>query len=72
MKIECFLAEGCGSRADLEKNIQKAIEAEGITAEVSFHELSSEEAERKGIGGSPTVWVDGHDLEPGAPPAGIS
>ena len=72
MKIECFLAEGCGSKADLEKNVRKAIEAEGVAAEVSFHELSSEEAEKKGIGGSPTVWVDGRDLELGVPPAGIS
>jgi len=72
MKIECFLAEGCGSRADLEKNIRKAIDAEGVGAEVFFQELSSEEAEQKGIGGSPTVWVDDQDLEPEAPPAGIS
>ena len=72
MKIECFLAEGCGSKADLEKNIQKAIDEEGVAAEVLFHELSSEEAEQKGIGGSPTVWIDGQDLEPEAPPTGIS
>lgn len=72
MKIECFLAEGCGSKADLEKNIQTAIDEEGVAAEVSFHELSSEEAEKKGIGGSPTVWVDGRNLEPEVPPAGIS
>lgn len=72
MKIECFLAEGCGSKADLEKNIRKAIDAEGVAAEISFCELSSEEAEQKGIEGSPTVWVDGRDLEPEAPPAGVS
>ncbi len=72
MKIECFLAEGCGSKANLEKNIQKALDEEGVTAEVFFHELSREKAEQKGIGGSPTVWVDGQDLEREAPPAGIS
>ena len=72
MKIECFFAEGCGSKADLKRNIQKAIDEEGVAAEVFFYELSREEAERKGIGGSPTVWVDGQDLEPGSLPAGIS
>jgi len=45
MRIECFLTEGCGSKADLEKNIQKALNEEEIVAELFFHELSSEEAE---------------------------
>jgi hypothetical protein len=32
----------------------------------------NEGAEKKGIGGPPTVWMDGRDLEPEAPPPGIS
>ena len=72
MKIECFFSEGCGSKDKLKENIQKALHTEGMDAEVSFRVLSQEEAEKLGIGGSPTVWVNGQDLDPGAPPGGIS
>jgi hypothetical protein len=72
MKIECFLAEGCGSKGQLQENIERALLEEGTEASVSFRELSQEEAEELGIGGSPTVWVDGIDLEPGVPPGGTS
>ena len=72
MKIECFLAEGCGSKEQLRENIQKALFNEGMGAEVSFRELAEQEAEKLGIGGSPTLWVNGQDIEPGALPGGIS
>jgi len=72
MKIECFFSPGCASKENLRENIQQALKGEGIDAEVYFREISQEEAERLGIGGSPTVWVDGQDLEPGTPPAGVS
>jgi len=72
MKIQCFFAKGCGSKGQLQENIQRALLEEGIEAAVSFRELSLEEAEELGIGGSPTVWVDGIDLEPGVPSAGTS
>ena len=72
MKIECFFAEGYGSKEQLWENIQRALLEEGIDAEVSFREPSLEEADKLGIGGSPTVWVDGQDIEPGALPGGIS
>jgi hypothetical protein len=72
MKVECFFSPGCGSKEKLQENIQQALREEGIDAEISFREISQDEAERLGIGGSPTVWVDGQDLEPGTPPAGVS
>jgi hypothetical protein len=72
MKIECFFSEGCGSKNKLKENIQRALLEEGAEAEVSLRELSPEEAEQLGIGGSPTVWINGQDLEPGVPPGGIS
>ena len=72
MKIECFLSEGCGSQDKLNENLQKALMEERIKTEVSFREISQKEAERLGIGGSPTVWINGQDLEPGAPPGSIS
>jgi hypothetical protein len=72
MKIECFFSEGCGSKEKLEENIQRVLLAEGMDVEVSFRVLSYEEAEQLGTGGSPTVWVNGQDLEPGTPPGGVS
>ncbi len=72
MKIECFFFEGCPSTEKLKENIRQALLQEGMEAEVSFRVLSHEEAERLGIGGSPTVWVDGIDLEPGVSSAGTS
>lgn len=72
MKIECFFSPGCASKEKLQENIQQALRDESVDAEVLFREISQEEAERLGIGGSPTIWVNGRDLEPGTPPAGIS
>ena len=72
MKIECYLSPGCASKEKLRDNILQALQEEGMKAEICLWDVSQEEAERLGIGGSPTVWVNGQDLEPGIPPAGIS
>jgi len=72
MKIECFFSEGCGSKKQLMHNIGQALRKEGMEAHVSSREISEEEANHLGIGGSPTVCVDDDDIEPGAPPGGIS
>ncbi len=72
MKIECFFSEGCGSKEKLGENIERALIEEGIEAEVLFQEISQDEAEQLDIGGSPTVWIDGHDLESGVPPGGTA
>jgi len=72
MKIECFFSEGCSSKEKLKENIRQALLEEGMDAEVSFRVLSQKEAEQLRIGGSPTVWVNCQDLEPGTPPGGVS
>lgn len=72
MKVECFFSQGCGSKERLKDNLERAIAEEEIEAEVSYREVSVQEAERLGIGGSPTVWVNGRDLLPGAAPGGVS
>jgi hypothetical protein len=64
MRIECFYFEGCDSEEKLKENIHKALAEEGIRAHVSFRKVSIEEAQLLGIPGSPTVQVDGRDLEP--------
>ncbi len=72
MKIECFFAEGCRSKDQLRENIGKALFEEGMDAESSFQVLSQEEVEQLGIGGSPTVWINGQDIDPGVPSRGFS
>jgi hypothetical protein len=72
MKVECFFSPGCASKEKLQENIQQALREEGVDAEVSLREITQAEAERLRVGGSPTVWVDGQDLEPGMLPAGVS
>jgi len=66
------ISKGCESKEVMKRNVQQAILEEGIEAEVSFREVAQEEAEQLGMGGSPTIWINGRDLEPGTPPAGIS
>lgn len=63
MKIQCFVSQGCASREALEANIREALRLEGMEAQVSLSVLSEEEAKRMGIPGSPTVLVEGKDLE---------
>ena len=72
MKIECFFTEGCGSKKQLMQHTEQALREERIDAEVLSRQVSQEEAKQMGIGGSPTVWVDGRDLEEEAPPGGIA
>lgn len=72
MKIECFFAEGCGSKGQLRENIRKALLGEGLKAEIFFRDLSQEEARQLGVGGSPTVWINGMDMEPGTPSGSLS
>lgn len=63
MEICCFLSQGCASREALEANIREALRLEGKDARVTFTVLDEEQARRKGIPGSPTVLVQGKDLE---------
>ena len=72
MKIECFFSKGCESKKELEENLKKALNDEGIEAEISFREVSEEEARKLGIGGSPTIWINGEDIEPWIKPGGLT
>lgn len=63
MKIECLVAQGCPSLSSLKRNINKALEQEGIEAKVLIRVVEEEEARKMGIPGSPTVLVNGEDLE---------
>ncbi|MEZ0344634.1 MAG: hypothetical protein ABWJ99_07555 [Caldimicrobium sp.] len=71
IKIEVFMNLVCPSEPQLRENISKALFLEGIEAEVIFKRLSDEEAEKLGLKGSPTVRINGEEIQP-LPSGGFS
>jgi hypothetical protein len=64
MKIDCYLSLSCGAENDLRENIFKALGLEEMEAEVNFHRTDEKEAHRLGLRGSPSVRIDGKDIQP--------
>ncbi len=64
MKIDCYLSLSCGAENDLRENIFKALGMEDVKAEVNFHRIDEKEANRLGLRGSPSVRIDGNDIQP--------
>ncbi|MGC8966272.1 MAG: thioredoxin family protein [Caldimicrobium sp.] len=64
IKIEVFMSLTCSSEPQLRENIEKALSLEGVSAEVVFQRLTPEEAERLGLKGSPTVRINGEEIQP--------
>jgi hypothetical protein len=69
MKIDCYLSEQCGSYHELTERISAALRELGRTAEVEFHTICYEDAVSLGITGSPTIRINGKDMDdPGGSP----
>ena len=64
MHIDCYLFEGCGAEQDLRKNIAQALVIEEVKAEVNFNIIDDKKAVALGLPGSPSVFVDGKELQP--------
>ncbi len=64
LKIDCYMSINCASEDSLRENIKKAIEDEGIEAEIKFYRISEEEAQKLGLRGSPSVLINGRDIQP--------
>ncbi|MEW6584166.1 MAG: thioredoxin family protein [Nitrospirota bacterium] len=64
MEIECYLSQGCASEDALRKNIAAALLNEGMEAEVNFHRIDNSQAVSLGISGSPSIFIDGKELQP--------
>ncbi|MCI0421820.1 MAG: DUF2703 domain-containing protein [Acidobacteria bacterium] len=73
MKIELLYFDGCPSYEHALRNLREVIADEGLEASVELINVTSaEDAERLRFLGSPTIQVDGVDLEgPGAVKTGI-
>ena len=67
MKIELLYFDGCPSYADLLPRLRELIASEGIDEDVELRRVETpEQAERELFLGSPTVRIDGEDVDPTA------
>jgi hypothetical protein len=67
VKIELLYFEGCPSYAELRPRLRELLTQEGIDEEVGLRRVETpEEAEHERFLGSPTVRIDGEDVDPTA------
>jgi hypothetical protein len=67
MKIELLYVDDCPGHAEVREQLPRLLEAAGAEARIEERRIDSEHAARaKRFLGSPTVRIDGHDVEPGA------
>jgi hypothetical protein len=65
MKIELFFWEGCPSHPEAEALLREVLLDRGIDAPIERREVTSQhEAEALAFPGSPTIRIDGRDVDP--------
>jgi hypothetical protein len=65
MKIEILYFEGCANHRPVIERVQRILCDESISAEISEIEIRDEiAAQAAGFVGSPTIRVNGHDIDP--------
>lgn len=76
MKVDILFFEGCPNHAPAVERVRAVIQEEGVNAEVVQVEIQDEtSAKAQGFLGSPTIRIDGLDIEPsarGAKPLGMA
>lgn len=67
MRVELLYFDGCPSHRKLLPDLEAILEREGLGDSLEMRRVETPEAaERERFLGSPTVRVDGQDIEPGA------
>ena len=67
MKIEILYFEGCPNHLPAAARVRAILQQDGIQAEVAEVEIATEQAAREAaFPGSPTIRVNGIDIEPAA------
>jgi hypothetical protein len=67
MKVELLYFDGCPSYAKLLPRLRELLASEGVDQGVELRRVESpEEAQRERFLGSPTVRIDGEDVDPTA------
>jgi hypothetical protein len=65
MRIELLYFEGCPNYAELLPRLRELVAAEGVEDEVELRRVeTAEDAERERFLGSPTIRVNGKDVDP--------
>ena len=64
--VEVLALEGCPHAAQAVELARRVIEEAGGVAEVQLVDVTREQADARRFLGSPSIRVDGHDVEPGA------
>ena len=68
MRVELLYFDGCPSYEALLPALRELLASEGIRDEIEMRKVETiEEAERERFLGSPTVRIDGEDVDPSAP-----
>ena len=72
-RIEVLFWEGCPSHPEAHALLERVLAEQGLAAEIELREVKTDaEAADLGFPGSPTIRVDGRDVDPAgaaAPPA---
>lgn len=64
IRIDCYLSLTCGSEDALRENIAKALLFEKVSADIHFYRIHENEAALLGLHGSPSVLLNGKDIQP--------
>jgi len=64
VNIDCYLSHRCGSEKTLRENITRALAVEKVEAEINFNVVDDEKAVALGLSGSPSVFVNGKEIQP--------
>jgi hypothetical protein len=65
VKIEFFFWDGCPSHPEAKALLRQVLAERGIDAPIAVHEVfTKEEAVELGFPGSPTIRIDGRDVDP--------
>ena len=64
MRIDCYLSPECASEEALRENINRALAIEKVEVDVSLQRIDDNRAMALGVSGSPSVFVNGKELQP--------
>lgn len=64
MRIDCYLSPECASEEALRENIKQALAIEKVEGDLSFHRIDDNKAMALGVTGSPSVFINGEELQP--------
>ena len=65
MKVEFYWCEGCPSHPEALRLLQDVLAERGVEAEIEVREVTSdEEASKLRFPGSPTIRIEGRDIDP--------